>query len=391
MVDVPLPKKRIEFIDLLRGWAVIVMIETHVFNATLLPDLAAGPFSAVLNFINGLVAPSFLFASGMAYAVTTRRKLNDYLSFGWPLFRQIGRLLFIMMIGYSLHIPKFNYEHLRYDAGPTAWEMFWQADVLQCIALSLLFLQAMLLLTRSEQRLYRLMIGITAAIVLATPLMWGIDFRGTIPAPIGAYLNGRNYSLFPLFPWSAFLFAGAIAGYFYLRAKDRAAQPVGGDPIGGMMSRTVFIAFGIIASSFALHPLAAIVYPSYDYWRVSPSFFMLRLGIVLVLCAALFLQERKYGVRAGSFITLMGRESLLVYATHLLLVYGKFGAFTFTDRVGSSFGYGEAIITTLILLGLMYALAHAWSRIKAGPVRVKRAVQGLILAGFVVVFFFGQR
>ena len=29
------PRKRIEFIDLLRGWAVIVMIETHVFNATL--------------------------------------------------------------------------------------------------------------------------------------------------------------------------------------------------------------------------------------------------------------------------------------------------------------------------------------------------------------------
>jgi uncharacterized membrane protein len=391
MTDIAPPKKRIEFIDLLRGWAVIVMIETHVFNATLLPELTGTPFFQALKFINGLVAPAFLFASGMAYAVTTRRKLNDYLSFGRPLFRQLARLLFIMLIGYSLHIPKFNYEHLRYDAGPTAWEMFWQADVLQCIAVSLLFLQVALLVTRSERRLYRLIIGITAGIVFATPLMWGIDFRGLLPAPISAYLNGRQYSLFPLFPWSAFVFGGAIAGSYYLRAKDRMNVAGTTDPVGGMMARAVAVALGIIAVSFALHPVAAMAYPSYDYWRVSPSFFMLRLGIVMILCAGMFLYERRKGVSPGSFVALMGRESLLVYATHLLLVYGKFGAWTFTDRVGSSFGYAEAAVTTIVLLGLMYVLAYGWSRVKAGPAGVKRAVQGVILAGFVLVFFFGPR
>jgi uncharacterized membrane protein len=101
-------KKRIEFIDLLRGWAVIVMIQTHVFNATLTPGLTETGFFQVLRFIDGLVAPSFLFASGMAYAVTTRRKINDYLSFGPPLFRQFGRLLFVMLIGYGLHLPKLT-------------------------------------------------------------------------------------------------------------------------------------------------------------------------------------------------------------------------------------------------------------------------------------------
>jgi uncharacterized membrane protein len=391
MTGIPPPKKRIEFIDLLRGWAVIVMIETHVFNATLVPELTGSSFFQVLKFINGLVAPSFLFASGMAYAVTTRRKMNDYLSFGWPLFRQIGRLLFIMLIGYSLHIPKFNYAHLRYDAGATAWEMFWQADVLQCIAVSLLFLQVMLLLTRSEVRLYRIVTVVAAGIVLATPVMWGIDFRGAVPPPLAAYLNGREYSLFPLFPWSAFLFAGAIAGHLYLRAKDRAGNAGAGEPVGVMMAHAVRIGFGFIAVSFLLHPLAALVYPYYEYWRISPSFFLLRLGIVLVLCAGLFLYERKKSVSARSFVALMGRESLLVYATHLLLVYGKFGSFTFTDRVGGTFGYGEAIVTTLVLLGLMYVLALAWSRLKAGPEGVKRAVQLAILACFALVFFYGPR
>src|SRR5512141_3291674 len=122
-MDTPPKKRRVEFIDLLRGWAVLVMIETHVANATLTAESASTDFFQVLKFINGLVAPSFLFASGMAYAVTSRRKLNDYLSFGPPLIKQIFRLLLILMIGYALHLPKFNYYHLRYIAGDRAWEI----------------------------------------------------------------------------------------------------------------------------------------------------------------------------------------------------------------------------------------------------------------------------
>jgi uncharacterized membrane protein len=64
----PVTKKRIEFIDLLRGWAVIVMIQTHVFNATFIPRLTESGFFQALRFIDGLVAPSFLFASSDYHA-----------------------------------------------------------------------------------------------------------------------------------------------------------------------------------------------------------------------------------------------------------------------------------------------------------------------------------
>ncbi len=381
-------KKRIEFIDLLRGWAVIVMIQTHVFNATLVPALTETWYFQWLRFIDGLVAPSFLFASGMAYAVTTRRKINDYLSFGPPLYRQVGRLLFVMLIGYGLHIPKFNYYHLRYEAGPVAWQVFWQVDVLQCIAISLLFLQGMLLLLRSEKRLYLTMIGVTVAVVLATPLAWGVDFWGSVPVPIASYLNGLHYSLFPVFPWSAFLFAGALCGYFYLRAKDAGGSDAGAESIGRMMTKTSWYAAGIIAASFVIHPVASMIYPFYGYW-LSPSFYMLRLGLVLLLCSAMYLFERRRGVSPRSVVSLMGRESLLVYTVHLMMVYGKFGYFTFADRVHQSFGYAEATLTTVILIGLMYTLAFAWSRVKSAPPMVKRLTEGVVLAAFVAVFFFG--
>jgi hypothetical protein len=41
------------------------MIEVHVFNAFLLPDLKQAGWFGILTFKNGLVAPEFLFVSGL--------------------------------------------------------------------------------------------------------------------------------------------------------------------------------------------------------------------------------------------------------------------------------------------------------------------------------------
>ncbi|HEX9005757.1 MAG TPA: heparan-alpha-glucosaminide N-acetyltransferase domain-containing protein, partial [Bacteroidota bacterium] len=182
----PAPGKpgRLQFIDVLRGWAVLVMIETHVLNGTLNPAYTGTLLFKVLNFVNGLVAPAFLFASGLAFAIASRRKLADYLAFRWPLIRQLARLALLFIIGYGLHIPKFDYHHLRYDAGEAAWHFFAQVDVLQCIAVSLLTLQLLLLVLRSERRMYLAAGVLLAGIVVTTPLIWAIDFWKILPIPL---------------------------------------------------------------------------------------------------------------------------------------------------------------------------------------------------------------
>lgn len=385
--------KRLDYIDLLRGWAVIVMIETHVFNATLTDAIRSTDFFDYIKFVNGLVAPSFLFASGLAYAITTRRKLNDYLSFGRPLFKQFGRLMFILALGYLLHLPKFNYHQLVYWTEERHWRTFFQADVLQCIAVSLMLMQGLLLLLRTEQRLYRSLMVATVIVVFITPIVWGIDFWPLLPRFLAGYTNGihfQNFPGFPLFPWSAFVFAGAIVGYFYLRAKDAAAQqPASAQNELTLLKRSLWVALALIALSFLIEPLAASIYPTYNYWSFSPSFFMLRLGLVVMLCAGMFFYEKKTGVSPKSIVTLIGRESLIVYATHLLLIYGNFSTFNFSKRVNHSFGYGEAIVTTIVLWVLMFALARFWSGTKKGSPGWKVAFEFGTFAVLVGVFFFG--
>ncbi len=377
--------KRIEFIDLLRGWAVLVMIETHVVNATLHPEIFSTQFFQYLKFLNGLVAPSFLFASGLAYAITTRRKLKDYLAFGSPLIKLIGRLSFILIIAYALHLPKFSYSLLVNNTTPMEWQSFFQVDVLQAIAVSLVLLQGLLLIVRREVRFYYVTIALATIIIFATPLMWQVDFWKLIPWPIAAYMNGVRHSLFPLFPWAAFLFAGAFAGFLFLRVRESFLE----EALQKYLWRMLIGAAALIGASVVIEPFASRVYPTYEYWLTSPSFVLLRIGCVLLLLAGMVLKEWKYGVSPRSVVTLIGRESFLVYVLHLLLIYGDFGKFNFQKWVNHQFGYSEAIVTALLLAGLMYGIAAAWSQLRKRNPVLKRRVELVVLAIVLGVFFFG--
>jgi len=100
-------------------------------------------------------------------------------------------------------------------------------------------------------------------------------------------------------------------------------------------------------------------------------------------------KEWKRGVSTRSIVTLIGRESFLVYVLHLLLIYGDFGKFNFQKWVNHQFGYPEAIVTTLLLVGLMYGVAEAWSKLRKRNRVLKRRVELVVLAIVLGVFFFG--
>src|SRR5579872_6893470 len=101
-------KSRLEFIDLLRGWAVVVMIETHVINALLAQSYRDSSWFPYLDFANGLVAPSFLFCAGCGLWISLGRRWDDYLALRKPLWVYFRRLGWILGIGYALHLPNFS-------------------------------------------------------------------------------------------------------------------------------------------------------------------------------------------------------------------------------------------------------------------------------------------
>ena len=316
-----------------------------------------------------------------------RRTVDAQAGFGRPLLQQLRRLLFLLAVGYLLQLPGFNFAKLVHTATRAEWLAFYQADVLQCIAVTLFVLVALRLVLRSEQRLYAALTVIALGLVFVSPAVWSLDALALAPAPIAQYLNGRHGSRFPLFPWSAFLLAGAVCGYGFTQASLHAGWGSQQQTETRFMRRTTAVGAVLIVVALLAEWSAATRHGVPGYWRYSPSFFGLRLGIVMVLCAAMYFYERRRGVAARSAVTLLGRQSLLVYATHLLLIFGTVGTVGFSRWVDASYGYGEALLAALILIALMYLLAFGWAWLRRQHPRLKLGVQlGALVVAAGVLF-----
>src|SRR5512137_1624649 len=97
----PAKAPRYGFIDLLRGFALVVMVETHVMNAYLPLALKKGSeFFFWLAFTNGLVAPTFLFATGFSIVLLGNNQWENWLHFRPSFWRQMRRLGFITLVAY---------------------------------------------------------------------------------------------------------------------------------------------------------------------------------------------------------------------------------------------------------------------------------------------------
>ncbi len=376
----PLPKPRYVYIDLLRGWAVLVMIETHVTNTFLIPAIRFQPWFGVLNFINGIVAPSFLFVAGYSFAIVGQRKWKDYLSFNGVFWKQIGRILQIWAVGYALHLPFFSFHKLAYLIGWDEWTSFWPVDVLQCIAVSLVLMLLLVVIARNHRVFLALLCVAGCAVAFASPFMSTKNVDSMLSLPFSSYINSLHGSLFPVFPWMSFvLFGGATGELFaFLKAK----MPEGKFFTGVFAAGIALVALSIIAN---LQPI--MVFPPHDFWTASPEFLFIRLGIVLIILSTLWLWER--AAHAGkSIVSLLGSESLVTYSGHLLVIYGLFiKGDSLAIIIGATRSIPEVAGMTILLIGAMAGIAYVWNSLKKKSMLYARVLQYSILAVVLLVFF----
>jgi len=373
-------KSRLAFIDLLRGWALIVMIEVHVFNAFILPHFQAASWFNVLNFVNGLVAPSFIFISGFVFLFASQKKLESFRTFGPAFWKQLGRIALIWIVGYCLHLPFFSFRRSITDSTEAQLLSFYQSDVLHCIAFGLLALFLLRLIIRNDRTYRTILLSSGLLVVLAAMFLWDIDFTLLIPAPIAAYINGKHYSLFPLFPWTAFMLFGGYFSSGYINAREHQKERK------FILRFAVIGAVLVIVSSIAGEMPFRMPFTSEDI-SASPSFFFVRLGIVMLLLTVCWFYA-EYRKTEKSFVLDVSRESLLVYTAHLLIIYGRF----WNERslyyyYGNMFGVWECIAGTLVLAAAMIGTAIVWGWLKRNHFPLARVIAWMFL-GTIIIYYF---
>ena len=278
---------RYGFVDLLRGFALIVMIETHVVNAYLPAGERPTLFFFWLSFFNGLVAPSFLFAAGFSVILQANRLWEDWLHFRLPFWKQMRRLGFIGLVAYYTHLQQFKLTAYLRPKDPGIWAETLQVDVLQCIVVSLLAVHVLILATRRKERFLWGAGLVAAAAVIATPLVWATDFRRLLPLPLALYMNPHGISLFPLFPWIGFLLAGCCVCYLFLRAVEGKIDPE-------FMRYLAWAGAVMVLAGVLLRNAPYTLPGQVNFYTTSPLYVMVRIGCVLLICSLLYWSEKCY-------------------------------------------------------------------------------------------------
>src|SRR5260221_14161887 len=166
---------RLLALDWLRGIAVLVMVECHVFNAVLAPGYREAGWFVFLNWLNGFVAPAFLMVSGGVIGINLQKRWEDVLTFGkgWRrLWRRIGQ---IFIVAYLLHLPTPFLWQFFGPSGPHLIALWTKMDILQCIAgsLSLILLLAVPARNARVHQITCAVLGIISVAALGLVSSWG--------------------------------------------------------------------------------------------------------------------------------------------------------------------------------------------------------------------------
>src|SRR5262249_30231154 len=101
------------------------------------------------------------------------------------------------------------------------------------------------------------------------------------------------------------------------------------------------------------------LYPIYDYWHTSPNFFMIRVGMLLLLVVLAYAWCRwGLGQRGFSPLIQLGNTSLLVYWVHIEFVYGRFSILPHRSQAIS--GASRGLITIFLAMLLLSLLRTKW-------------------------------
>jgi uncharacterized membrane protein len=339
-------KHRIIFIDLIRAFAVLQMVQGHTIDVVLSPEYRVSeyPLYTVWYFMRGITAPVFLFTAGTVFTYLFR--LVDKPFFQNPRFiKGVKRSFLLLFIGYLLRYPTsrvFDFTHVS----ETSWRIFFSVDVLHLIGVGLLLLLILMLISEKLVHNDFIVFGIAVLVIfLISPIMNSINWIEFLPPPIAAYFYKKTGSLFPLFPWVGYIISGALLGTYL--AKHPLVFKSGKFSLALVILGAAFILSSMIgdklSAAFNITALSSSSGTGLVFFRV---------GIVLLLNSFVSYLALKFD-SIPKFIILVGRNTLVIYVVHLIILYGSAWNPGINKVYAKSFSGIEAIGAALIMISLM--------------------------------------
>jgi uncharacterized membrane protein len=329
------------YLDLLRGIAVVIMVEAHVVDSWTREADRQGAAYFNATFVAGLAAPLFLLLAGLALTMSAagreERKgraaaARAAVVRGWQVFG----LAFL-----------FRLQAQLLGWGPLV--NLLKVDILNVMGLSMIITGHVWGWVHARGARVLVFAVAAAAAAMATPLVRQSTWLALLPDPIEWYLRpAPNLTTFTLFPWAGFLFAGALIGELVHAARTRAEE---------RRLQAGLLTAAIVGS--ALSYLASVgpsIYAASNFWTSSPTFFFIRLGICTALVPLARITPRLPAIET------LGRSSLFVYWIHVEMVYGLMAT-----PIKRSLPLWGSLVATVLLCAVLYLLVLLKDRALSRP------------------------
>lgn len=307
---------RLYLLDFVRIVAIVAMVQGHVISALARQgDLNYQSFGfMVWNFFRGLTAPTFLMISG-AVAVFANKRRQDGTLPPATVVRRILRSLLLVAVGYLLVFPARSVRHLGW-VSEDGWKAFFAVNILQLVGVSLLLMTLLFASTRNSWQVAVASGALGVAVLLFSPYAYAFDWNSVFFRPVASYFSYQTGSVFPVFPYTAYMLLGVPLGAALERmdAMKRAAAFDWKIPALGAI---------LVAASLGVSCVPGInFYPRHDVYNAGPLFSVIKVGAIFVLLGPLSWLYRLFAP-ASAWIQLFGAKALNFYVLHLVVLYGS--------------------------------------------------------------------
>ena len=339
------------YIDWLRGIAILIMVEAHTIDSwTQAADRSTVWFGRGV-ILGGFAAPLFLFLAGVAVVLSASAKARK------SDVRTASRL--VQWRGWQILVFAWLFRLQAMVLSHGSLRGLLKVDILNIMGPSIVAAAALWGLFRSTRSRAIAFALVTALLSVLTPAVRDAAWLAILPDPLEAYLRPVGaLTNFCIFPWAGFLAAGAAVGVLLEHARTVAEER--------RLNIALTVAGATLAATGYFLSFLPAVFHNASFWTSSPTFFLLRVGILVFGVGVAYAWERLAG-DGWSAVREFGHSSLFVYWIHVEMVYGPLSRSLHRQLSLSQWGMAFALFVAFLfaLTTVKNEIVSRWRRRRA--------------------------